>query len=238
MRMHIAVVLAGLAQLAGLAAAPVSACVHLGLEAGLNESKATLHSDLGFPPEPGYRPAWSAGLMLDAPLTPRLSLATGLRYIEYGEQIRISFVTTGGGARFERHLIWRYLAVPLQARLRPFAARGLYLAAGPEAGYLLTVWHQDQIWAAPSPFQSTVATRADGPASTIFEQLGTFDAGARGDYSSMNLAFAGALGWEFPLGRHTGLAEARYTHGFTDIAKAQGIERYTRGLELMLGARW
>ena len=135
MRSRVPVIVAALFLLAALDACSAQACVHVGLETGLNQSKATLTSDIGLP-EPGYRPAWSAGVTLDLPASPRLSFATGLRYLEYGERLAASIVSFDGGPRFERHMVWRYLAVPAHVRLHPFPARGVYLAAGPEAGFL------------------------------------------------------------------------------------------------------
>ena len=89
MRAHALIRFAVLALLAALATTPARAGARFGLEAGLNESKATLDSEFG-PPEPAYRPAWSARLTLDVQLAPRFSIATGLRYLEYGERVTVS----------------------------------------------------------------------------------------------------------------------------------------------------
>lgn len=223
---------AGFVLLVALSTAPARAGVHFGLEAGLNESKATLTSEFGLP-DPAYRSAWSAGLTLDVPLAPKLSIATGLRYLEYGERVTASIVSFTGGARFERHLVWRYLAVPAQLRVHPFSVPGLYVAAGPEAGYLLSAWHQDQIRVGSGIFQPPMAVRAARPQGQIFEDLGTFFADPHGAYSRWNLALAGALGCELPLAGHSARIEARYTHGLVDIAKSDTMKRLTRSLELL-----
>jgi hypothetical protein len=223
--------------LVAFTAAPARACVRFGLEAGLNEAKVTRVTEFSMP-GPAYRPAWSAGLTLDVPLTAKIALATGLRYVEYGEPLAISIVSVDGGASFERHLVWRYLAVPARVRVRPFPLPGLYLAAGPEAGYLLTAWHQDRFTSAPVPMSSPPEIAAVRPQSGIFEDVGSFFADPRGAYSRWNLALSGALGWEVPLAGHSAHVEARYTHGLLDIAKSETVKRSTRGLELLAGWRW
>jgi hypothetical protein len=71
------------APLASHDAVAAQARVRVGWEAGLNQSKVSwaLTPDVGLPEyEPAYRPAWSAGVTLDVPLAPKLSLATGVRY--------------------------------------------------------------------------------------------------------------------------------------------------------------
>ena len=231
-------ILTGLALLASLDVLAARAGVRVGLEAGLNQSKASLSTDLNLPDfEPAYRPAWSAGATLDVPCSARLSLAAGLRYVEYGDLDVATLVTIGGGARYERHLVWRYLSVPVQVRLRPFPARGVFLGFGPDVGYLLTTWHQDDFRVSPSPGPSRAGAAAR-PAGQIFEDVGTFFADPRGAYSRWNLALAGGGGCEFPLARHTGIIEARYTHGLVDIARSQVLKRSTRGIELLLGTGW
>jgi hypothetical protein len=239
MRSRIRVILAGLALLASFYALTAQACMRVGLEAGLNQSKVSLATDLDLPDlEPSYRPAWSAGVTLDVPLAAKLSLASGLRYIEYGDLLVASIVSTGGGARYERRLVWRYLSIPAQLRLHPFAARGVFLGLGPDVGYLLTVWHHDDFTVSGMPRRSPNGATFVRPTGQIIEDVGTFFADPHGAYSRWNFALAGSAGGEFPLAGHTGLVEARYTHGLVDIAKSDALKRSTRGIELLLGARW
>ena len=239
MRSRVRVFLAALALLASFDALTARACMRVGLEAGLNQSKASLATELGLPDlEPAYRPAWSAGVTLDVPLASRFSLESGLRYIEYGDVLVASIVSTGGGARFERHLVWRYLAIPAQVRMRPFPARALFVGLGSEAGYLLAVWHHDDFTISGAPRRSGAEAGAARPTGQILEDVGTFFSDPRDAYSRWNLALSGSIGCEFPLAGHTGVVEARYTHGLADIAKSDALERSTRGFELLLGARW
>lgn len=228
---------AALTLLIGLVAAAAHAGPRLGVELGFNESETTIQADFA-PPDPGYHAAWSAGLTLDLPLAPRLSLATGLRYLEYGERVTASIVSYTGGARFERHLVWRRLAVPARLRVRPFPARGVYLAGGPEASYLLTAWHQDHVALTSGPVRAEPVAALARPAGEIYEEAGTFFADPSGVYSRWDLALAGGAGCEFPLLGHEGRVEGRYTHGLLDISKRDGLERRTRAFELLLGLSW
>jgi hypothetical protein len=228
---------AGFTLLLGLVPAAAHASPRPGVEFGLNESETTIRADFA-PPDPGYHAAWSAGLTLDVPLAPRLSVATGLRYLEYGERVTASIVSYTGGARFERHLVWRRLAVPAQLRVRPLAARGVYLAGGPEASYLLTAWHQDWVALTSGPVRATSGAALARPAGEIYEETGTFFADPNGVYSRWDLALAGGAGCEFPLLGHSGRIEGRYTHGLLDISKRDGLERHTRAFELLLGMSW
>ena len=71
----------------------------------------------------------------------------------------------------------------------------------------------------------------------IFEGVGTFDNPAR-SYRRWNLSVCGAIGFEFPIGRHVGDAQVRYTHGVVDIAKSSALTRETRALEMLSSLRW
>lgn len=211
--------------------------VRLGLEAGLNQAKATWAIDPDILDlDTDYRPAWSAGVALDVPLASQLSIGSGLRYIEYGDRMEVGIVSVGGGAHFERHWAWRYLALPVHLRFRPAAARGFFVGAGPEVGYLLTVWHQEDVTNRGAPF--AVNRPAAGPAANIFEDVGTFFSDPRGAYRPWNLALSGGVGYEFPLAGHTGIVEARYAHGLLDIARSDQLKRQTRGFEALLGFLW
>jgi hypothetical protein len=219
--------------LAFLAAAPARARVDPGVEAGLAASKVTFEAG-GVPADPDYGTTWSAGVTLDAPVAKRVTLASALRYVEYGEITSASFPTTGGSVRFQRHLVWRYLALPLMVRVRPLATAGVYLAGGFEGGYLLTVWHQAEVRTEGGTMPVSAAQQSDG---RIFEGMGTFFADPNGAYSHGDLAVLGAAGWEFPSAVGHVRVEARYNHGLVDIASAGGLERQTRAFELLLGLR-
>jgi hypothetical protein len=208
--------------------------VRVGLEAGLNQSNVnwTSESDVWPTCETTYRPAWSAGVTLDVPLTPKLSLATGVRYVEYRS---LGFFGRPG---FDWHQVWRYVAIPVQVRMRPFPVRGVFLGLGPEAGYLLAAegyWHHDIV--GPLSLQQVDAAVAR-PMATIFPGAGTVSFNSHDAYSRWNCALAGSIGYEFPVGNHVGLVAARYTHGLVDIAKSNYVKRSTRGFELLLGGRW
>lgn len=220
--------------------------VRLGLEGGLNQSRVSW-TGLGMP-APSYRSAWFAGVTLDVPLAPRFSLATGLRYVEYGSSIEFSPIEvstayqppgTGEVFSFRLYQGWRYLAIPVQVRVRPLLARGVFFGLGPEVSYLLAVWgHADFAEShGPVAVQKLEAPVAR-PEAQIFEKVGTVVLDDVDNYSRWNLALSGSVGCDFPFASHIGVIEARYTHGLVDIMKTDFVKRSTRGFELLIGARW
>jgi hypothetical protein len=237
MSMRSGVVAASLVILSCSLVTGAHARVRLGFEAGLNQAKATWAIDPNILDlDTDYRPAWSAGLALDVPLAPQLSIGAGLRYIEYGEQAEVDIVSIAGGAHYERHWTWRYVAIPVHLRFRPAFARGFFVGAGPEVGYLLTMRHEESVtvWGIPV----TAGRPAAGPAATIFEDVGTFFSDPRGAYRPWNLALSGGVGYEFPFVGHKGIVEARYAHGLLDIARSDRLESQTRGFEALVGFLW
>jgi hypothetical protein len=232
---------------AGHDAGASRARVRVGLEAGLNQSRVSWAWSRDVGPAgsgPAYRPAWSAGVTLDVPLAPKLTLATGPRYIEYGSLIEYGpfYSTTvyqpDGGAyvSLDYHQTWSYVSLPIQLRMRPFSARGVFLGLGPEVGYLLAVRHDLDVTegGGPAPLQR-VGTAVTRPAAMIFEKVGTLD--EIGSYARWNLALSGSVGCEFPFAGHFGLVEARYAHGLVDISRNVALIRETRGFEFLLGVR-
>ncbi len=211
--------------------------VRLGLEGGLNYGRTTWSRPAILDPQSKFRPAWSAGLALDVPLVSRLSLATGLRYLEYGERLEVIVESPSSTMSFDRHWVWRYLDVPVHLRFRPAGARGFYIGAGPEVSYLLTVWHKAEALGG-----ITIVKRALWPAASpngqIFEEAGTFDADPNGQFRRWNLALSGGVGFELPRAGRTPFAEVRYAQGLTNVAKTAGVERHTRGFEALVGLLW
>ncbi len=226
---------------------PVSAApkCSAGVQLGLNENRAT-YDDIAFDYHPPLTSAWSAGVTLDVPIGRRFSLATGARYVEYGDRMDVTITSTAPSPQtitFKAHTTWRYVAVPVLVRFRPLASRGLFVEAGPEGGYLAGAGLTTSIegitplvLANPGAAGPQGARTRVRPAAAIFEQVGTFD--ALRPYQRWNFALAGGAGWEFPWRGHTALVEARYTHGLVDIAKSYILTRRTRGMELLAGWRW
>ncbi len=235
MRTHVLRCIALLAFAAALAA-PARADVHFGIEGGIHATKATSASTGTGLPDPPFRTTWSGGVTADLPVAARVSLATGLRYVEYGERVTVSLVSSTTRVTLERHLVWRYLAVPMLAHVYPFAAHGPYLAAGFEAAYLLDAWHQDGLQIVEGIFSPAIP--AARPQGQIFEQVGPFFGDPHRAYGHGNLMLAAGAGWEFPVAGHSGRLEGRYSHGLVDIARSSGYERYTRGIALLAGVRW
>jgi hypothetical protein len=221
--------------------------MRVGLGGGLNQSRVSWAGQ-GLS-APSYRSAWSAGVTLDLPLTQKFSLATGLRYVEYGSLVEFgpipvttAYQPNGTSEVFHFGLYqgWRYLAIPVQLRVRPLPARDVFLGFGPEVGYLLAVWgHRGGMESDGSRALDQVEAAVAWPAATIFEKVGTMDFSTDvHNYSRWNLALGGSVGCEFPFDSHVGVVEVRYAHGLVNVAKTDWVKRSTRGFELLIGARW
>jgi hypothetical protein len=247
MRAHVLIraiacaLLGGLILIAALAG-PAVARVRVGVEGGLDYAgvSSSLFGHL-FDKESAFRSTWSAGVTVDVPLRERLTLATGLRYVEYGEQVEVTLVSTLPTdppsylhGTFTFHNTWRYLALPARVKYEPLPGRGLFVSFGPEAGYLLDMVTEVEGGTQPVVYASGLAA---APSGTIFEQLGTYD-DFQHFYNRWNVALVGGLGWTFPFASHEGVVEVRYSEGILDMAKSSSVTQRTRGVEAALGLRW
>jgi hypothetical protein len=238
--------LVALATAAALAFAAVAAAapgpVRVGVEGAVDYAgvSGSLFGHL-FDESSTLRPAWSAGVTVDVPLRERLMLATGLRYVEYGEQVEVTLVSALPGdppsylyGTFTFHNTWRYVALPARVRYEPLPGRGLFVSGGPEVGYML-----DAVTAVEAgPQRVTYAPGlAAAPTGQIFEQLGTFD-DFQDFYGRWNVSLTGGLGWTFPLLGHGGVVELRWSEGVLDMAKSSAVTQRSRAVEAVLGLRW
>jgi len=219
-------------------AATAAPRVRMGVGGGLNLAELTYQSDLfGF--DPKYRPAWSAGLALDVPLGSRLSLASGARYIEYGERTVLAFTDGSGGvfAWFDTHDVYRYVAVPLHLRYHPMGRSGPFVAAGPEVSYLTALWHELGVeYRSYTPGPGPAKTPAR-PMAQIFEN-GPGSSERLASLRRWNFALAGGIGWELPVAGHAVAAGVQYTHGLTDLTRSPELKRQTRAIETLLAIYW
>src|SRR2546422_588205 len=227
--------------------ASASRAARVGVQGGIQGAGLTFRPDL-LDHDLKFRPSWSAGIQWVVPVA-RLELETGVRYFEYGDRFDLAFDVTGGPSpeptesayQLSMHHVWRYVAVPALVRVRPVAARGLFVSLGPEVGYLLAVWHAEKLSATGGG--SALASSRKSPASPaapmarIFEEVGTFD-GLTRYQRRWNLSACAAIGFEFPVGRRLAEAQLRYTHGVVDVAKSHTLTRETRGLEMLASLRW
>ena len=62
----------------------------------------------------------------------------------------------------------------------------------------------------------------------------------RRDLQSTNVTLDAGAGFEFPMENHVGIAQIRYTHGVTGVAKKDKwfSDWKTRGVEALTGVRW
>jgi hypothetical protein len=216
----------------------------LGIQGGVQAAGLTFRSSspLAIDHDLQFRPSWSAGIQVVLPVS-IAELETGVRYVEYGDRFDFHLELTGFGTTeawdIEDREVWRYVTVPLLVRVRPMPARGFFVSAGPEIGYLLTVWDKMTVTRSVEAGAMT-HMRSDHPArpaARIFEEVGTFD-DHTGYYRRWNVSLCAAAGIEFPIGGHHGEAQLRYAHGVSDIAKSATLTRATRGLELLTSLRW
>lgn len=187
---------------------------------------------------------WAAGLTADWTLAPAWGFASGLRYVESGESqtITITITETGGSTstlRGDLHDTWRWLAVPLRARLSP-RALPFSFEVGPEIQVLLQARSRQELVDVPTLPTSVSHRIRSAKTANIFEWAGTF--GGNRDvtdlYRRTNFVIGGGLRFSWPVGAGHVLAHLRYAHGLNDLMKSDWIERRTRSLEVGAGWQW
>ena len=202
--------------------APAQAKVRPSLELGANLSSLGYEhlEDISFITDhwdPGWRMTLAGGVLLEVPVRSRLSLLTGLRYLEQGNRVKLDFPAPfplTGKFRIAQH----YLAVPALVAVRPFRSRRILLAAGPEGAWLMNGKMYTET-SPPDPRSSTSITKNLKPA---------------------NLSLDAQASLEFPAARHAVSITLRYTHGLIDVQRKQdwGVAWKTRGVEGLVGMRW
>jgi hypothetical protein len=217
---------------------PAFTAPRFGVQGGIVGARITSDID---PDHVKYRPSWSAGVDALLPMGP-IQLATGVRYIEYGEAFDLEFEITNGSEvssfSFRDHQVWQYLSLPLIARYAPSRAHGMFLGVGPEVGYLanvkltLTENGSETTFHAQAPHGRREGVRM----AQIFEDIGTFDPTQL--YERWNVSACASIGWTLPVSVHQSEFEFRYTHGLTDILKSSEFERRTRAVEMLGTVRW
>src|SRR5262245_46534769 len=123
-----------------------------------------------------YGGGWSVGATAEWALAPTWTLVSGLRYLDAAQSQTLTITASGTGVpsfTAVAHLrdTWHWLAVPLRARVTPWALP-LSLEAGPEVQVLLSAkWHSelDPITQALSATGSPSPLIRWAPAAQIFE---------------------------------------------------------------------
>lgn len=195
--------------------APAFAEVRFGFDIGMNIS--SLHYDQIEPGPPmslwrdrHSRSAPTGGVSLEFGLNERSAIATGLRYVRYGNRVDMDdpYVT---GFRITQH----YLSMPILLSVRPFPSRRIFIALGPELAVLVA-----------ASTSTSPPMGADGSISNDLEPL--------------NASLDAQAGFEFPYNDQTGLASLRYGHGLVGVAKDDrwASDWSTRGFDILLGLRW
>lgn len=214
------VVMAAIA-LAASFGTPARAGVQLGLEVGGNFSSLSYKTLAVLPPDlhwdPEWRTSFTGGVSLEFPLRRRVSILTGLRYVQQGN--RVQFSTTGPTVTGDFLVVQNYVAVPVLLTLRPLPSRRYFIAAGPEGALLIN--------------GKTLADHSSSPgfdsSSSITKAL-----------ERTNWSVDSEAGVEFPAGHHVGTVALRYTQGLVDAERKQDwiVTWKTRGVEGLVGMRW
>ena len=204
--------------------APALASVRMGVDIGANLSSLRYGPLDAFPAfasgwDPGWRTSITGGASLEFPFRRRVSVVTGLRYVQQGNRVKLDFPgppRLTGEFRIAQH----YIAVPVLLAFRPIPLRRFFVAAGPEGALLLN---------------GKLLTDYSSPPA---QPSSSDDITLR--LNQANVWLAAETGLEFPVGKHFGAVTLRYTHGLVDAEKKDdwAIPWKTRGFEGLVGMRW
>jgi hypothetical protein len=215
-----------------LAASGTSASPRLEIEAGPSYTWLLRDPKLDFGKQSGRR-SFSAGLLLQFPVSARIGLAAGLRYARFGDRFRdhlvltieSSFDTTVTSGEFESRTTMSYMLLPLRLTLRPLARHPAYLALGPELGYLVS--SRDEI--------ETLNFSVDG-SNVPDVGDGIFFDGREGFEHWILLAEA-EVGADFRLRTQGVRLGLRYIRSVTHTTEGNG-DRTLQSVEAVLGLTW
>lgn len=166
---------------------------HIGGVAGVNS--ATFGGEFGDIVDPDPRNALTAGVRIQRDLAGPWALVTGMVYAPKGGSSEGQLTDPLGnpGGTYTSEWQFRYLEIPLLAKLSPSAGTGIrpFLLAGPSVGISMG-----------GRFVSGIGR--------------PFDQNLH-DFRPFDLGIAGGAGLEFPIGGGTLGLEARYTGGLFDL---------------------
>jgi hypothetical protein len=197
-------------------------------------------------PDRPYGRGWSVGATAEWTPAPTWTVVSGLRYLEAGQSQTLTITGSGTGGPFTAvghlHDTWHWLAVPLRARVTPWAPP-LSLEVGPEVQVLLAAKSQQEL------DLGTQALRATGdgsptvrwaPAAQIFEEVGTFggDRDVTDRYRRVNVVLGGGVSFAWPARSGHIVAHARCGFGLNDLMKSGAIASRTRAVEVGAGWQW
>ena len=208
--------------LAAVFPTPARSRVQLGFELGANVSTLRYEHLAPYPPtlywDPGWRTSLTAGVSLELPLRRRVSVLTGLRYVQMGNRVQVRDPMPPP-LTAEFRIAQHYLAVPVLLAARPFPSQRIFLAGGPE-GALLISGRSFVDYTSPA--------------------LGSTSSSITQDLRRTNLSLNAQAGVEFPAGKHLGMATLRQSYGLVEVQKKDhwGVAWRTRGVEGLVGIRW
>jgi len=206
----------------------------LAVELGLNYSTFDYHQELFYIWEDvNWRTVYSGGLYCELPITPKLSVAPGLRFLQYGDRVEVDYmesdqtVVTSWSGHFD--MTQNYLALPVRIRIYPTVGRNIYLIGGPEFGYLLSAHAKNKLIINETFISDTSIVTYDNAKQEITDDLNRF-----------HLSIGAGIGYRIPIGIHAGLTEIRYSRGLLGSAKPDRwfSDWKVQGFEFLVGFIW
>ncbi len=179
-------------------AGATAAGVHWGLRGGVNASAFT--GEFGDAVRPHNRYFPNAGLALQVDLARNVSFRTEAAYSVKGGGVSASSIDVINGAPAKKTWQFDYIEVPVMIRTRMPVGEGAGAAPYLEVG----------------PF---VAVALGGKFTS--GQFPDFD--LRDDMKDVDTGLGGGFGVEVPAGRTRASLEVRYSRGFSDLMKGDGL---------------
>lgn len=217
----------------------------LGIEAS-GQYGTVSRTSKGFPViDAVYGGGWSLGATAEWMLSPRWIVASGLRYLESGQSQKVTVTASGTGGpltvRGDLHDTWRWLAVPVHAKVAAWAP--LSFEAGPELQVLLVAKSHQVLEDDGSNLRRTgepSPTVLLAPTAGIFEEVGTFggDRDVTHLYRRVNVVLGGGVSTGWPMRSGRLVVHARGGFGLNDLMKSDAIESRTRTVEVGAGWQW
>ena len=187
-----------------------------------------------------YGGGWSAGATAEWRLAPSWTVVSGLRYLETGQSQTFTLASGTGTIRGDLHDRWRWVAVPMHARVTPWALP-LSLEAGPEVQMLMIAKSHQELGGEPGLYAgATPPAIRLAPTGDIFEEVGTFggDRDVTDLYQRVNFVLGGGVSYAWPARTGRVVAHARCGFGLNDLLKSDALASRTQTVEAGVGWQW
>lgn len=204
---------------------PLQAQIAIGVRGGGNLSTAHVTETLDqLTPDFRYAPGFTAGIVSEINFGPYFALQPELNFVQKGfrfeESVNIPIGRFDIPAGVEAQIRTNYLEVPLLAKLKlgNELVQG-YLAVGPSVGYALN----GRLITRPRLLVEFDPIKTDLNLDNL-------------DYERFEVSATGVLGVQVNLNGVKLFADARYTHGFTELYNFPVVNEKIKNRNLALGA--